>query len=62
MEPIKAGRGRKTNHKRGIAAAKKAKRRQEAEERNARYAKLSKAEKLAQAGLKVRKKLLEEEP
>ena len=53
--------GTKTNHKKGIAKAAKAKRREEAEARNAAYQKLSKDQKLAKAGAKVREKLLRAE-
>lgn len=47
----------RTNHKRGIKAGKKAKRREEAEARSAKYAKLSYEEKFDRASAKVRAKL-----
>lgn len=50
-------RGRRNNRKSGKAAAKKAQKRTEAEERNARYQALSFKEKIARAGKKVREKL-----
>ena len=52
--------GPKTNHKKGYAAKAKAKRREEAEARNAKYASLPKEQKLKVAGDKVRAKLEKE--
>ena len=53
-------RGTKTNHKKGIAAQAKARKRQEAEARQARYDKLTIDQKLRQAkcGSKEHTKLL----
>jgi len=50
--------GRKTNHKKGIAKAKKEKKRLEAIARNEKYAKLSLKEKLARNSTKVKTKLM----
>lgn len=49
--------GIKTNHKKGIAAARKAEKRKEAEERNAAYQALPLEEKIARNSTKVRAKL-----
>ena len=59
MSEIKAGRGRRTNHKRGIAAARKAERRVAGDARNAAYQKLTLEQKLARNSAKVRAKLTE---
>lgn len=55
---MKTIRGDRTNHKKGIAKAKKAQKRKEAEERNAAYASKSNYEKLKSAGPKERAKIL----
>lgn len=51
--------GVKTNHKKGIAAAKKAQKRAEAEERNAKYRALPLSQKEERNSAKVRTKLQE---
>lgn len=57
MSDLLAPSGKKKNAKKGIATQAKARRRAEAEERNAAYQKLPLAEKLKTAGAKVRAKL-----
>jgi hypothetical protein len=49
--------GPKKNHKRGYAAADRARKREEAEKRNAEYSKLSYEKKMEQNSSKVRTKL-----
>lgn len=56
MSNLKIGHGKRTNHKKGIATAKKAKRRAEAEERNAAYQKLSLEQRRARNPSKVMEK------
>lgn len=51
-------RGKRTNHKKGILQDYRNQKRKEAEERQAKYAKLPLEEKLKRAGKKEKRKLL----